>query len=231
MISEKCLELNVNENLINRIRAFGSHFSSGFIYGFSLRHESVHGLDCSINLPASSRFLFALQYKKPTKEDGGVYFFKINNNTKKDQHIRLLLTYLRVGGNVWYAFPLFIDTLQLSNSSPDFLARTYFAKIVDFPLHTFDRKEHVVEIHEQSGKAYVSSPFKDELKVYDATKFLGEIEKSKKSTVNEIKEKKLTEEEVEVALKELGFEKEKIEIILEVLQEIKRQYVRSAFWF
>ena len=49
--------------------------------------------------------------------------------------------------------------------------------------------------------------------------------------MNEIKEKKLTEEEVEVALKELGFEKEKIEIILEVLQEIKRQYVRSAFWF
>ena len=156
-ISEKALELNVNENLVNKIRQFGKIYSRAFIYGFTLREEARHGFDSVINLPTNTNFLFSLQYKRPGRKSNSKYRFKINGT----QHILLLISSFRFGENIWYAFPLFIETSELSQNSPNFLHRTYFARITDFPRVTFDGNAHVVEIDEQSG---TSSVFSDEAK-------------------------------------------------------------------
>jgi DNA-binding transcriptional MerR regulator len=235
MISEKSLELNVSENIINRIRNLKGIYSRAFLYGFTSKQESVHGPDLSIKipLPLKSKFLFALQYKAPRKKLNNKYIFKINNNRKYNQHIRLLITSLFFNDNsVYYAFPLFINTDELSQHSPNFLSRTYFVKIIDFPPCTFDRRKHTVEIDLQSGKAYVSSPVRHEIKIYDANEFFKELENrwNKLEDASKIMEKKLTEENIIDKLKEKGFQQEDIKRILEVVDEMKIHHVRYSFW-
>ena len=155
--------MNVNENLVNVIRRWGGAFSRTFIYGFTLREEAHHGFDSFINLPGTANYLFTLQYKRPESKSGRSYRFVINRNGV--QHLMLLIHSVCLG-NVWYAFPLFIDTGELSQVSPNFLSRTYFANPADFPAHTFDENIHTVEIDEVTGRALVffDKPF--ELRVY-----------------------------------------------------------------
>jgi len=201
MISERSLEMNVNENLVNSIRKFGGIFSKAFIYGFSLREEALHGFDTSISLPLSNLFLFALQYKKPETEYNNIYRFMINKNHW--QHIILLISSIIYQFNVWYVFPLFIDTSELSRNSPNFLKRTFFARVVDFPLTTFDNRPHRVEIDLISGRAYVFSDEGKEVKIYNGGQFLEEIRRNIIPTrVKEIVHKKYKLEDVKRLLKE-----------------------------
>ncbi|MGB9760841.1 MAG: hypothetical protein ACPLZG_13510 [Thermoproteota archaeon] len=87
MISEKSLELNVTENLLRELRKY-KQFNNAFSYGFTLRQEVAIGLDISINLPSQAR-VFGLQFKKPIScKYNQIYRFKINNNIRRDQHLK-----------------------------------------------------------------------------------------------------------------------------------------------
>ena len=203
--------MNVNENLVNVIRGWGGVFSRAFIYGFTLREEAHHGFDSSINLPGTTNYLFALQYKRPESKSGRRYRFVINRNGV--QHLMLLIhsIWLR---NVWYAFPLFIDTGELSQGSPDFLSRTYFANPADFPAHTFDENIHTVEIDEATGRALVFSDKPIELRVYRGDKFLEFLKEVKPIMIKEIAV--IPVEVVETKLKDLG-------VNPEILEKIRRR--------
>lgn len=216
-VSEKALELNVNENLVNRIRQFGGIYSRAFIYGFTLREEARHGFDSSINLPFHTNFLFSLQYKKPISRSNGRYRFMINTNGS--QHVLLLISSFLFGENIWYAFPLFIDPSELSQNSPDFLSRTYFVRITNFPENTFDGNIHVVEIDEQSGDGFVHSDEAKKIITVKGEEFLEKIREFKTLKIEEIKAEKLSYEDVVARLEEFGVNGK----ILDKIREEKRK--------
>mgnify|MGYP000533553111 CR=1 FL=1 len=152
-VSEKALELNVSENLVREIRAWGKPYGNAYVYGFSLRYEARTGLDISINVPYNCSFLFGLQFKKPKRKSDSWYIFAINNNRRHDQHLMLLLSCMVFGtDNIYYAFPLIAYVQELSRCSPNFLRRTVFAKIDKFPSFTFDFNEHIVRIDENNPR-------------------------------------------------------------------------------
>lgn len=152
MISEKSLEINISENILRELRNLGPPFSKIFIYGFTLREEFNRGLDISINLNPNRSFLLAIQYKKPIQ---GTYRFYINNNSTRDQHIKLFRVSLIAPNRIFYIFPTIITTQQLYHISPDFLKYCYFLRPTDIPL--FDNHVHTVEIDTRSGTAFVFS--------------------------------------------------------------------------
>ena len=198
--------MNVNENLVNVIRRWGGAFSRTFIYGFTLREEAHHGFDSSINLPGTANYLFTLQYKRPESKSGRRYRFVINRNGV--QHLIPLIHSVWLG-NVWYTLPLFIDTGELSQGSPNFLSRTYFANPADFPAHTFDENIHTVEIDEATGRALVFSDKLIELRVYRGDVF---IEFLKEVKLIMIKETAVVPVEVvKTKLKDLGVNPEILE--------------------
>jgi hypothetical protein len=225
MVSEKSLEMNVNENLVNSIRQFGGSFASAFIYGFTLREEARHGFDSSINLPGTTKFLFSLQYKKPVSVNGGSkYRFEINNNKERDQHISLWM-YSHPYGNIWYAFPLLIYTSELSRQSPYFLDRTCFVNVRDFPSRTLDRNVHIVEIDSQTYTAYVFSNEKTSLKIYVGEEFIKKIkDEVKPVAINEIKDKEKT-----LSLEDIYEEMRKFGISEEVIRHVKEGKFKHRF--
>ena len=155
MNSEKSLETNISENIVRELRNLGPPFSKVFIYGFTLREEFDRGLDISINLDPNRSFLLAIQYKKPVSEWYVTYRFYINNNSTRDQHIKLFRASLIASNRIFYIFPTIITTRQLYNISPDFLAHCYFLRPVDIPL--IDNHVHTVEIDTQNEIAFIFS--------------------------------------------------------------------------
>lgn len=227
LISEKSLEMNVNENLVNVIRQWGGLFSKAFIYGFTLREEKYRGLDSSINLPGNNRFLFALQYKKPTNMNNNIYRFEINTNRK--QHVILRISSF-LYKNVWYVFPLFIDTLELSQCSPNFLDRTCFINICDFPPYTFNSDIHVVEINSQNFSASVFSRNKMPIETYSGKEFLRKMrEEIKPTTVKEIKSERLSWDKIYTELSKLGIKVTVLDEIREERGELRYRFTSGFF--
>lgn len=218
-ISEKTLELNINENLINEIRRLGSTFSRAFIYGFSLRYEGRWGLDSAINLPGTTGFLMAIQYKKHipwrSKFVKNIWVFEINNNRNRDQHLKLLVASIVLGhDNIYYAFPL-ISSSNIHIISPHFLNRIYFVRVIDFPPHTFNFTTHLVYIREHQKQAEVMSREKKTVPLLDAEDLLKRI-KFKDVRLHNVKEikRKISREELKQLLKERGVEEKVIEEFL-----------------
>ena len=224
-ISEKSLEMNVNENIVATIRRWGGIFSRAFIYGFTLRGEARHGFDSSINLPGTTSFLFALQYKKPISKSGNRYRFSINSDTHKRQHILLWISSLQYR-NIWYAFPLIIDSLELSRSSPNFLQRTCFVRVQDFPSHTFDRNVHLVEIDANRLIGRVFSSEEEKLPIYTGEIFLEKIKELIPINIREIE--KLSWDYIYEKMRAIGVKKEVLE---EMRSEEGRQYHRFTSGF
>ena len=224
-ISEKSLEMNVNENIVVAIRQWGGVFSRAFIYGFTLRAEAYHGFDSSINLPGTASFLFALQYKKPISESGNIYRFLINSDKRRQQHILLWISSLRYR-NVWYVFPLIIDSLELSRSSPNFLQRTCFVRVQDFPSHTFDRNMHLVEIDANRLIGRVFSSEEEKLPIYTGEGFLKTIKELTPIYIGEIK--KFSWDYVYEKMRAIGVKEEVLE---EMRREEERQYHRFTSGF
>ena len=224
-ISEKSLEMNVNENIVVAIRRWGGVFSRAFIYGFTLRAEARHGFDSSINLPGTASFLFALQYKKPISKSGNIYRFLINSDKRRQQHILLWISSLRYR-NVWYAFPLIIDSLELSRSSPNFLQRTCFVRVQDFPPHTFDRNKHLVEIDTNRFIGRVFSSEEEKLPIYTGENFLKTIKELTPIYVGEIE--RLSWDYVYEKMRAIGVKEELLE---EMRREEERQYHRFTSGF
>ena len=224
-ISEKSLEMNVNENIVVAIRRWGGVFSRAFIYGFTLRGETRHGFDSSINLPGTASFLFALQYKKPISKSVNTYRFLINSDKRKRQHILLLISSI-LYRNVWYAFPLIIDSSELSRNSPNFLQRTCFVRVEDFPPHTFDRNVHLVEIDANRLIGRVFSSEEEKLPIYTGENFLKTIKEITPIHVGEIE--KISWDYVYEKMKTIRVKKE---VLKEMRREEERQYYRFTSGF
>lgn len=129
-LSEKTLEQNVLENMINDIR---HHIDpAAYIYGFSLKYESVTGLDSSLSVPGNPLML-AFQFKKCFDSTASVYRFHFNNNSYRDQHNFLYFSAVSVSPPpvVFYALPAIVDIHQLSSVAPNFLDRTYLLDPMD----------------------------------------------------------------------------------------------------
>jgi len=179
MISEKSLELNVTENLLRELRKY-MQFNNAFSYGLTLRQEAAIGLDISINLPSQAR-VFGLQFKKPIScKYNQIYRFKINNNIKRDQHLKLyylslIFHYIFQRDFIYYSFPCFFDTKQLASSSPNFLKRTFFVNPRVMPIRILDTNIHVVQIDSISARVDIFSNFGKEIEVIRGDKFIENI--------------------------------------------------------
>jgi len=233
IISEKSLELNICGNIINVLRK-NLNFRKVFLYGYTLRAEHRTGLDVSINLPNNKLFLLGLQFKKPIKKYGNyTYVFPINNNSKRDQHIMLFISSL-IFDDIYYSFPAFIDTVELSNYSPNFLLRTFFIHIKDFPPHTFDRQQHTVIIDIKRGTAVVHSEEYEISKVYKFEDIYERLrvkaEKRELLSVEHLKDKKLSKNYIREKLREYDFPTEIVDRILEVIDSRTQYTFRNGFW-
>lgn len=161
-ISEKTLELNINENILSLIRQ-RQGFARAFLHGFTLRHEALVGLDSSINVSPHSSFYMAFQYKKPVLYDSinGIYKFEVNNNKSRNQHLHLIacaLLFESIYGikHIFYAFPPIGDMNHLYSLSPNFLGETFFVYPPTIPF--IDRHVHTVTINVNANTITVNSP-------------------------------------------------------------------------
>ncbi|MCD6348010.1 MAG: hypothetical protein J7L91_00085 [Candidatus Korarchaeota archaeon] len=232
-VPEKTLELNVNENLINRIRQLGRSFEQAFLYGFTLRYEARWGLDSSIKLPSNVGFLLALQYKKfvPERSDlrKGVWAFEINNNRGRDQHLKLLVSSYFLGEDaVYYAFPM-LDREKMYSSSPHFLERTCFARVADFPSRTFNYTTHIVFVKESYGYASVMSEDAGEVRLVSSEGLLERVKfvDVRRKYVEELSNKKINREDLEEFLKKKDIDRE---VIRDFLSRNWKQYFSSGIF-
>jgi len=217
--------------LIRLLRNISPAFRRAFIYGFTLRYEGVRGLDSSIELPTGS-FLIALQFKKFKPEQTNIlnriWAFEINNNDRRDQHLKLLISaYLLGTNNVYYAFPL-IDSSIIRRISPNFLNRTCFARIIDFPAQTFNNKTHLVYIQEPCRCIRIRSE-KGVIKLLSAEELLDRVRKGiiKPLPVEELSKKRINKEELEDFLRKKDVNEW---IIREFLSRNWRQMLKGFFF-
>ena len=229
-ISEKSLEMNINENLIRIIRNWGDSFSRTFIYGYTLREEARLGFDSSINLPNSSFYLFALQYKAPKAKRYSTYYFEINNDRRRLQHYSLFISNI-IYGNVWYAFPLFISTRELAGYSPNFLERTCFASVDKFPLDKINMKKIIIGVDSWNCRIIIFYSKEYKIEGEDGKKFLENLrEKLMPISISKIKEKKLSWNEIYSIVERLGIDKKYIDRIR--VKKGRRYYrIKTGFFY
>ena len=155
--SEKALELNVSENLVNLCRFLNSR---AYLMGYTLKNESIHGLDVSLNVQ-NSILGPSFQFKKPRRR-GNVFRFSINNNNNRDQHLRLYLLshvfeLVQNYSPIYYAFPTISSANELNVLSPNFLRNTFFISPLSFPLSILDFNKHHVKIDTSTSTITVHS--------------------------------------------------------------------------
>ena len=202
-VSEKSLELNVNENLVNHVR---KRYPKAFIYGFTVRGEGLHGLDSSIEVAPGTKFYFGLQFKKPQRKSGKKYIFMINNNRRRDQHAKLVLTALLLGPNrIFYAFPLYLTVNELYQDSPNFLSKTRLVDVLS--IKNIDNNSHYVHIEHGTLEIEIRS---QSLKIpsLPGEKFLEIIDKITPLDTQEIRRKiqKITIDDIRRLCKQHGID-------------------------
>ncbi|MEM2260618.1 MAG: hypothetical protein QXI49_06805 [Candidatus Methanomethylicaceae archaeon] len=144
-------------------------------------------------------------------------------------YVTLLISSLHYK-NVWYVFPLFINTNELALSSPNFLDRAYFVKINNFPSCTFDGNPNKVEIDPRKQSVSIFSNDKVGLKAYNGKEFLIKMkEETIPITIEEIKMKKLTWEYVYPKLEELGVKKITLDRIREKDKKLHHRFTSGFF--
>jgi len=209
VVSEKTLELNVGENIINRIRQLGGVFQRTFIYGFNMRYEGRIGLDCAINLPTNGMFLLAFQFKRfnPQRSRMNIWTFEINNNKARDQHLKLLVTSHFLGfDGVYYAFPL-INSQNIHSISPDFLNNTCFVRVADFPAYTFNFTTHMVFLNTKCNITRIMSTNSGNINSFKFSDILKLLMKEEfKVALEKLNRKVITKEELKRFLKEKGID-------------------------
>src|SRR3989339_785808 len=108
-----------------------------------------------------------------------IYRFEINNNGKRDQHLKLYLLSSIINrifnvSLIHYALPAISDTSELAVHSPNFLPRTYFIDPSRMPVETLDNNVHIVEINTHNNTAIVFSEPK-RLDILDTKTFIDNI--------------------------------------------------------
>ncbi|WKT58511.1 hypothetical protein QVH35_03765 [Candidatus Nitrosotenuis chungbukensis] len=180
--SEKTLELNVSENLLQDIRDL---YPNAFLQGFTLHHEAINGLDVSISVP-NVQIGLGLQFKRPTSQRNGIYKFSINNNRKHDQHVILYelveLFTLLLGRQppFYYAFPTILDDTEVLQATPNFYARTYLVSPLDIPFHIIDGNIHHVEIDTRHNEITVHSESSKIVNFFTADKLISKYRNPRK---------------------------------------------------
>ena len=92
-----------------------------------------------------------LQFKKPKRGTGNIFWFEFNNNKRFNQHNILHVTAdaTQPHPTVFYALPAYTNIASFEHDSPDFLNNTYFIDVFDTPL-IFDQRAHQFEIDIQN---------------------------------------------------------------------------------
>ena len=183
-INEKTLELNVISSLLESAR---KNFPKAYSMGFSLWNERIFGLDSGIDISRTFRFLL-FQFKKPYKIEGNTYWFRFNNNKRRDQHDLLCEARIdgaRIGGasNVFYAFPLFENLGKVYEESPNFLKRTYVADPLAIGVLP-DSKIHEIAATFGSDEIVIHSEWSKKIKVESLDKILEKFLKNKEGIIN-----------------------------------------------
>lgn len=164
--SEKALELNISENLVNLCRFINPR---AYLMGYTLKSESIHGLDISLNIQ-NGILGPSLQFKKPTRR-GNVFKFSINNNNNRDQHLHLFLLshvfeLIQNYSPIYYAFPTIASPNELDILSPNFLRNTFFISPLWFPLSILNHNVHHVEINTSTNTIIVYSKSGEKISNY-----------------------------------------------------------------
>jgi len=142
-----------------------------------MKSEGLHGLDVSIRLPLRTR-ITGLQFKRPYRCYRSVYVFYLNNNKKKDQHLKILCvaTSLRILGlppAIFYAMPAFCYPHDLERASPQFLHRTVFVDPLEIPFT--GRHRYEVRVDMRSLIAVFRGSREKKIKVYSSEEFIEKL--------------------------------------------------------
>lgn len=177
-ISEKSLELNVCENIVNILRQQISN--KAYIYGFTVKSEGLHGLDVSIRLPLTTRIL-GLQFKRPYKYYQTEYIFYINNNKKRDQHLKILLAAIPISilgllPSIFYALPTFCQPQDIESASPKFLTQTFFVDPLEIPFTGTHKYE--IRINTRNNTAIFRGSKEKKITIYTSEEFIAKIKRN-----------------------------------------------------
>ena len=143
VISEKSLEMNVSENIVNIVRR---NHPKAYIYGYSARIEGIHGLDCSINIPGHLR-ITSFQFKKPNSRSDNNYKFTFNIRL---QHLKIIALAIAIkevlnkDPHIYYALPCVCSSIDMESSSPRFIDKTLFVPVLHLKQYVDASKHNII---------------------------------------------------------------------------------------
>jgi len=154
--NERTLELNITHQLL-------SLYSGSFAVGATQEFESKTGLDSGIRTTPYRAILFQYKASNPRKGTDGVEaHFLINNNKRKDQHVKLHGLAERFRNAAFYGFPLVVSDDYFQANASRLTSITVFVGVERLPrfsegdlhkIRVFSNGAYIVfsESHQGSG--------------------------------------------------------------------------------
>jgi len=167
--NERTLELNVIHQLL-------SSFASSFAVGATQKAESETGIDSGIQTPYTAA-LFQFKASNPSKgRDGDEAHFLINNNQRKDQHVKLHRLGTVFRNMVFYGLPLVVSDAYFQARAGDLIPVTIFVSVETLPgfsqghrhrIKVFSNCAYYVSSEPHEGKGISGKEFMQALKTRD----------------------------------------------------------------
>ena len=151
MVNEKTLELNLCHEIMHLLGTAGY---DSLLMGLNQLQEEAHGFDAGF---VSISRVFLLQFKRGWKRNRWISF-RLNDNSRRNQHDRLLFTCSGTMGICYYALPRICSWTELVASRGRLLRATVFYDAVDVPIPAGDRKAHAVRLHGDDSIEVLSEP-------------------------------------------------------------------------
>ncbi|MCD6301387.1 MAG: hypothetical protein J7L82_04875 [Staphylothermus sp.] len=228
-VSEKSLEMNVSENLVNIVRR---SYPKAYVYGYNTRIEAIHGLDCSINIPRHYR-ITSFQFKKPNSRTNNNYSFVFNINLQHLKIIALAIVIkeeLNKDPHIYYALPCICRSNDMETVSPRFITRTLFIPVLDLKQYA-DISRHTIVVNFNTKTYTVGSlkHGKGKALTYDEIweRIKESAEKNNIPTGDELRKLKVTFKKLERALIDNNIPMDSINELIKKLSKYKKHVTKT----
>lgn len=165
LANERTLELNITHQLLIQYR-------DSYAVASTLQAEAETGIDSAIRTPYR---IILFQYKAADAHKGDDAIeghFRINNNSLKDQHVKLHAIASVFTNTVFYAFPLVRTDTFFELNAANLIPYTKFIPIEYFPSYS-EGESHRVQV-DDTGR-FIATSRKFEGKGFTGEEFLNKL--------------------------------------------------------
>jgi len=149
--NERTLELNITHQLL-------SLYSGSFAVGATQEFESKTGVDSGIRTTPYRAILFQYKASNPRKGTDGVEaHFLINNNKRKDQHVKLHRLAERFRNAAFYGFPLVVSDPYFQANASSLIPVTVFIGVDRLPRFS-EGNPHRIKVFSNGAYIVCSEP-------------------------------------------------------------------------